>query len=191
MKKITISVSVIVLLVILFSFEDLYFIGALVLAIAIHESGHCIAIAALGGSVQRCRLSISGMNIEYAGKFFYGGECFVAVSGAAANIVAFCVAAPFAQIYKVDCVIFFCAVNILLCAFNMLPALPLDGGVFLRAALLKIISLDMAEKILRISTILVGLVMMAFGLISIFVFGGNITPMVASAVILNSIFGKK
>lgn len=185
MKKITISMSVIVLLAILFSFENLHFIGALISSIAIHEVGHCCAIAVLGGAVKRCRLSVSGMNIEYTGKFFYGGECFVAVSGAAANIVAFCVAVPFAQVYKSDVLIFFCAVNILLCIFNMLPALPLDGGVFLRAALLKIIPLDMAEKIVLISTLAVGSLLMIFGIVTICAFGGNITPIVASIVILN------
>lgn len=67
-----------------------------------------------------------------------GAEALVALAGPAANLLlamAACLACQLWPMLAGD-LAGFIALNLCLCGFNLLPALPLDGGRLLRAALL-------------------------------------------------------
>ena len=96
---------------------------ALVLsAAALHELGHLTALKLLGGRVTALRLSVFGaeMRVDGAG-LSYGKELAAVLAGPLTNLLAGLVLAwcgcPAAA-----------GAHLVLCAFNLLPVRPLDGG---------------------------------------------------------------
>ena len=90
-------------------------------AAAFHELGHILALRWFGAKIRKFRISVLGAVLECSGTMSYGQEIIAALSGPAANLAAAvawgrlgCSAAA--------------GVNAVLCAFNLLPIRPLDGG---------------------------------------------------------------
>ncbi len=105
------------------------------LAALLHELGHLAALYLLDGRVERLCLRLSGGEIRYGGSLSYGGDALVALAGPLTNgLCALLCAAlarrwPWPELYR------FIGCHLTLALFNLLPALPLDGGRVLRAAL--------------------------------------------------------
>ncbi len=104
---------------------------ACLVAALMHEVGHVVAIRLCGGRVNGVSLSGLGADIRYSGVASYHGEVVCAISGGAVNLAC---AATMAAVGRTSSE--FCAASLALAVFNLLPALPLDGGVALRAAML-------------------------------------------------------
>ena len=106
--------------------------------IVLHEAAHCLAARLLKVPVRRLEILPFGCaaKIEGALELRPLSEAAIAISGPAANAVL-ALLAVFLRYYvglEFDAVLFV-QVNLLLCGFNLLPALPLDGGRCLRALL--------------------------------------------------------
>lgn len=124
---------------------------------AIHESGHFIAIAALGKKTESVSFRIFGVEIRLRGgaDLSYSGECIIALSGCAANLAAALVffllaragAAPGKTLPM-------CGMNLLLCAFNLLPVGPLDGGMAAAALLRQRFGLAAAHNIIGVTSVI-------------------------------------
>ncbi|MBE6996294.1 MAG: hypothetical protein E7429_06185 [Ruminococcaceae bacterium] len=94
-------------------------------AAAVHEAGHCAALALLGGEVHRLRLSVFGAVIETdSRRLTYGREVLALLAGPAANFLGAAAAAGFGT----EPARVFLGANLVLCLFNLLPVRPLDGG---------------------------------------------------------------
>ena len=123
----------------------LYFVPSLLL----HECAHILAAGACGIIIEDMELLPFGCSAKV--KSFTGlppvREIFVAAAGPAVNMIAaagvyffdkYCMEISWAKPLI--------AVNLMLAAINMLPALPLDGGRILRAVLSKYIGNKRATK---------------------------------------------
>jgi stage IV sporulation protein FB len=115
--------------------------GLAVLALicaALHEAGHFIAIAASGGEVEEVSFKTFGINIRLSrtAKLSYSDECIISLAGCAANLVC-CLAAflLFRLGVAEDKMYAMAYMNLILCAFNIIPISSLDGGRALEAAL--------------------------------------------------------
>ena len=115
---------------------------ALVLsAAALHELGHLTALKLLGGRVTALRLSVFGaeMRVDGAG-LSYGKELAAVLAGPLTNLLAGLVLAwcgcPAAA-----------GAHLVLCAFNLLPVRPLDGGRALYLAAAWLAGPSAAERI--------------------------------------------
>lgn len=115
---------------------------ALVLsAAALHELGHLTALKLLGGRVTALRLSVFGaeMRVDGAG-LSYGKELAAVLAGPLTNLLAGLVLAwcgcPAAA-----------GAHLVLCAFNLLPVRPLDGGRALYLAAAWLAGPSTAERI--------------------------------------------
>ncbi len=159
------------------------------LAAALHEGGHLLAIALYGGRAERFVLGLGGLDIQYdCLRADYRQEGRVALAGPGANLAACGLAALLARLVSAgpwqDGLYLFCGCNALLALFNLVPALPLDGGVYLRCLLLRRAELWRAERLSVWCSLAAGLALLAAGLALFFKTRGNITLLACALAIL-------
>ena len=94
-------------------------------AAAVHELGHWAVLRALGAEVTGFRLNILGAVLETdSRRLSYGGELAAVLAGPAGNLLAALVLTALGKGRWPAAV----GANLVLCAFNLLPVRPLDGG---------------------------------------------------------------
>ena len=96
--------------------------GMVLSAAAIHELGHYVVLRLLGGRVTALRVSVFGAEMETDGAALsYGRELMAVLAGPMANLLAGLVLARVGYPAAAGA-------HLVLCAFNLLPVRPLDGG---------------------------------------------------------------
>lgn len=110
-------------------------------SLLLHELGHAVQAQREGMEIAGITLWIFGGIAQFKGQFpSAGAEFRIAIAGPLVTLVIGSLLLPAALLIPlpsaVDGVVFWLGyVNLFLLAFNMLPALPLDGGRVLRSAL--------------------------------------------------------
>ncbi|MDR2530942.1 MAG: hypothetical protein LBC65_05325 [Oscillospiraceae bacterium] len=151
-------------------------LGLFLLAAAIHELGHLAAIALCRARLTQIRLELSGVAIYYDhSEVGYVADALIAFAGPLAGAIAAIAAAwlGFEQ---------FAGISLVLSAVNLLPAIPLDGGVILRSLL----TLAAGERPAILTAVhcmtCFGLLML--GLYVLYVTGGNFTCLLMAICLL-------
>lgn len=153
------------------------------LAAMLHELGHLFALRLLRGRVERFCFRLSGAEIRYAvGGLSYVSELLLALAGPAINLLCAAGCALVSQRWPVDWMYQFAGCHLILAFFNLIPALPLDGGRVLQVLLEYHFPLEGEQFAVRVS-VCVGLGLMLLGLF-ILIKGGNPTLFFAGGVIL-------
>ncbi len=108
-------------------------------SVLIHESAHALAAGAVGVRVRELVLTPFGGALRIDGLWGYrpGQVALVALAGPVASLLVMTVAAAlaFSGALPTRAAGEWVRVNLMLAAFNLVPALPLDGGRVLAAAL--------------------------------------------------------
>lgn len=118
-------------------------------ALALHEGGHLLAARCMGQEIESLRIRPYGAAIRLAHPPDSPmTECMIAFAGPAASLLGAAVAVGLLRVlpgllFLED----FAQFSLMLALGNLLPALPLDGGRMLRAALLMICSAERAGRI--------------------------------------------
>ena len=109
---------------------------SILLAAALHECGHLLALRAFHVPIEGLRLSAFGAVLHARGaqRLSYGRELVVTLAGCGMNLVCGVLTAWFSLHYVWVEGFVFAGAHILLCAFNLLPIPPLDGSHALNLA---------------------------------------------------------
>ena len=112
--------------------------AAVLLAAALHESGHLAALRAFRVPVEGLRLGAFGAVLYAPGarRLSYGRELFVTLAGPGANLLFAPPLAALSAYLGWEWGFLFAGANVLLGVYNLLPIPPLDGGraLYLAAA---------------------------------------------------------
>ncbi len=92
-----------------------------------HELGHLAALRACGGQVKHIRLEAAGLRMDVTPFTSAAQETLCAAAGPAAGFLWAFVSKSFNMVWSVKS----SAAAVVINGFNLLPALPLDGGVIL------------------------------------------------------------
>ena len=116
-------------------------------ACALHELGHWLVIRALGGRVTALRITCVGAEMRLSARcpLGYWQQIAAALAGPAVNLLAARMAAGLGT----EGAYCFAGLNLALAAFNLLPAVQLDGGRILWCILALLTSEERAERLLR------------------------------------------
>lgn len=149
-------------------------LGPGLLACALHELGHWLAICLLGGKIAELRLTAVGAELALDGSrpLSYGRECAAALAGPAASLLTAELAAR-GKLYLLA------GLSLGQGLFNLLPVLPLDGGRAL-GLLLCVGGEDRAQRTMRVLSAVLSGVLLGVGLVLLRVFG-NPTLLVTAA----------
>ena len=103
---------------------------SVLLAAALHECGHLLALRAFHVPVEGLHLSAFGAVIHARGarRLSYGRELIVTLAGCGMNLVCGFLTALFALQVSWENGFVLAGAHLLLCAFNLLPIPPLDGA---------------------------------------------------------------
>lgn len=124
MPRLEVSAGAAVLFPALYFFDGRGWFAALLPACLWHEAGHWLAVRLCGGRVLQLRLDLTGLCMETTPLAAPGREALCAAAGPAAGLLWTCAARALGGPFLLRSA----EVSLLLTAFNLLPALPLDGG---------------------------------------------------------------
>lgn len=135
-------------------------LGAVMLADSAHELGHIAALHLTGAELRRLRLHGGGAVLECAGLRSRSDELWIVAAGPLAGLavalVCLALGTPFAR--------FTAAAALLATGFNLLPALPLDGGRLAWLLVSGMTTARTADIFLRISGCLCAAWIVALGI---------------------------
>ena len=103
-------------------------IVSVLLAAFLHECGHLALLRLFHVPVEGLRLTVLGAELYANGvrRLSYGRELLVTLAGPAINLFCAVLAGVFAKYWMA--LYIFAGANAILCAYNLLPIRPLDGG---------------------------------------------------------------
>lgn len=144
----------------------LYFLGgmsalcALLAAAAVHELGHLTAMELVGAKPQRLRLGMGGGVLDYVMAPSAVGEALILAAGPLAGLLFGLVCLRFPEPF-----FHYTGLAALLATgFNLLPALPLDGGRLAELLLMKFLTEKQAGRVMLLVGSLSALFLFLLGL---------------------------
>ena len=136
-------------------------IAAILLAALFHELGHALALRLLGLHIRCFRAELRGFCMEYYGECGAVGHALAAAAGPAAGFAWAIGASVLGR--RMDWLSLSAGVSLLLSLFNLLPALPLDGGRILLSLSCAFLGERRGEKLTEGCSLGVGSLLLAFG----------------------------
>ncbi|MCI8589655.1 MAG: hypothetical protein HFE77_02965 [Clostridiales bacterium] len=152
-----------------------YILGACTL----HEIGHLLAIKAKKLTVESLSITPAGLDIKRYGPCSYMSDALICAAGPLAGLVT-ALLSYLLGFYE------FSAVNLCCTLLNLLPILPLDGGLALRYLLLAKIDYDKADQISRMIALCFLFIVYLFAVILFLYTEWNITLLLLCCVIFCS-----
>lgn len=157
----------------LFVFSCVYFfdglsgLAAVLISVLVHEAGHALAINACGGRVKSVRADSAGLCMQSFGVYGTAQELFVLLAGPMAGLALALVCSHIGRLCVNVLLLKTAGISLLLTAYNLLPALPLDGGRALYAAVGSLFGSKCADIVLYMSGMLCGVLLSAVGIIKV------------------------
>lgn len=128
-RKVRIAPVVPVLLAVLLIVFPPVLLLAILSAALLHELGHFLALRLMKGMVKGITITQLGAEMKVEGRLSYGQELLLAAAGPAVNLLLAIVLSHLGPRWEL-CYLFG-GVHLVLGLFNLLPIMPLDGGMLL------------------------------------------------------------
>lgn len=161
MTRFSASPAAILIFACVYFFDGFEGLASVIIAAAVHEAGHFVAIRAFGGRAAEMWLDASGACIVTAGELGVTGSIIALLSGPAAGIALALICAKMPQS---NLMLRVCGVSLALSAYNLLPALPLDGGRALIIILKHFLSPCAADNFMFALGLIIGTALCVAGL---------------------------
>jgi len=139
-------------------------IAAFLLPAVCHELGHVAAILLLGMQIRRFRLELRGFCIEYYGAGGALGQALAAAAGPLAGFAWAGAASLLGSRLQADWLCLSAGVSLLLSLFNLLPAMPLDGGRIVLNLSCAVLGEQKGARLCEAVSLFIGTALMGLGL---------------------------
>lgn len=163
-KRLDISSGAVFIFACVYFLDGLSGLGALLLAVFVHEAGHALAIKLLGGKITLLRFEASGLCMGETGlsdlPLF-----FALLAGPAAGLALAYLCSAVGAGLSSALLLKTGGLSLLLTIYNLLPASPLDGGRALGIVLARLIGAHAAGNALFFTGLVSGLLLCAGGII--------------------------
>jgi len=158
-----------------------------VLSLIIHELTHVFAASYLGARVEKIGILPLGLRAQFRGleKLCAWERYVIYGAGSAANamMAAWAFVVSYLSYFGLPWLEEFALFNLVLCVFNLTPALPLDGGRILKQFLSNRIGILRANRIMLKLGSCVSTFLLCIGFIQILLYNYNITLLCAAIYI--------
>ncbi len=162
-KKLEIGAGAVLFAALLYYLGGGAVLAALLLPAAVHELGHLAALKLLGLKVRSFRLTLKGFCIEYGGYTGAMGHALAAACGPMAGLWFAWGASWLGNRLDKPWLCLTAGVSLLLSAFNLLPALPLDGGRILSCLSAALLGEKRGGLLTRWASLAVGALLLSAG----------------------------
>lgn len=153
-------------------------------AVFLHEMAHMAVCLLLQERIIAVRLTAYGMNLRTAYIKNPKNQILIAAAGPLANVALMELCLLLKPYWAFSYLDFFVLSNLLIFLLNLCPALPLDGGVMIRAALLYWVGYCKAYRTMLGMTRIVGVLFLLFGMIFLLISKFNISLLVVGGFLL-------
>jgi len=158
-----------------------------VIALVVHESAHVLATNYLGGKVEKVGIFPLGLRANFRGleKLAAWERYVIYGAGSAANaiVAAWTFTVSRLSYFGIPWLEELAFFNLVLCVFNLLPALPLDGGRIFHQFLANRFGMLRANRFMLKFGLGIGYALMALGFLQMILYSYNITLLCAGLYI--------
>lgn len=162
-RGIALSPGAVLVLSLIYFFGGISSLGAVLLSTSVHELGHAAAIKLCGGKVKRLRFDLSGLCMIGAGTYSAAGEIFILLAGPIAGLALAFACSRLGSDCTNDFLLRTAGISLALTIYNMLPALPLDGGRALNILLNCFMCAEKAESAMHGISLMTAFLLAAAG----------------------------
>ena len=190
--KVKIGAGFILFIAVWFYFDEDNLFLLFLLAAGIHETGHFICLRIFGGRAENIKLNLLGAVIKCDPNYriSYTGEIMTAIAGPMANIIAALCVSFFGAVYG-ERFYFLSGVCVIMGAFNLLPAMPLDGGRALYHAVCAARDPFCAAKVTGAVSKVLSMALLVTGAAILFYSGSNFSLLAVGAMLAGMSFLRK
>lgn len=162
--EIYISFLFLAMVTVMIAFDKTGLIVPTLFSVLCHELGHLFCMWALGSTPKRIKLIPASVQITDSITSRYKTDNIVSLCGPLVNILLFAVFYINYSIWGNTQVLIFALLNLILGLFNLLPVKGLDGGRILHNIIVQKRDIARADLILKFSSILFAILLIAFAI---------------------------
>lgn len=159
----------------------------------LHELSHLLAAKMIGLRAAYIAFHPFGVNLKLKNKLIcrLSDEIILYFAGPLCNIALACAALLVFRFYPNPWLRFFYGSNIMLFVMNMLPVVPLDGGIVLKKLLMYRVGYKTAGRIMTAFSALLGAALFALGAYVLYVTQFNYSVLFLAVFLLGNAFTQK
>ena len=156
----------------------------------LHELAHCLAAVCIGLKISHIDFYPFGVNLKLKNKLVYSlaDEMILYFSGPFCNILFALIAMIVYSCYPNESVKFFYISNTMLFCMNMIPSVPLDGGILLKKIIAYRLGYNSANKIMTVISAVFSAMIMGLGIYVMYITKFNFSVLLFSALMIGNIF---